>query len=123
VLQLSEILAAHPEQHRAVELGIAADKVVLARLKFVAFAAQPVLGIVVPALDKDLLGISILLLAVQITAAFQDQDPLTRGGQPVGEGAPACAAADDNHVVLVLLYHDRPPPPVLRSGDGPKIDS
>ena len=75
VLQFSKVLLAHPQQHRAVELGVSSHKVMLARLKLPAFTVQPVLGIVVPSVDEYFLGVPVLFLPSQVPTTFQDQDP------------------------------------------------
>ena len=97
---LLEIAFAQAEQRRAVHLGIAADIIMQPRLEGLAVAGDPGLVDLVFGVDEHRLGIPVIHLARQIVAAFQDQDPLARGGQPLRQRRSAGAAADDDQVVV-----------------------
>ena len=108
VAELAEVLAAEPEQRRAVELGVAAHEVVLAGLEFLAVPVAPVLRVVVAALQHDRAGLPVLPLARRVVAALEEQDLLPRRRERVGESPSAGAGADDDHVVVRVRGHGAP---------------
>ena len=104
VLDLPEVLGAQPVQGRAVHLGRPAHVVMDLRLERLAVPVEPgVLGDV-PTGHKHRLGIPVLQLPGQEIPALQQQDPLPRRRQGVGQGAPARAGPNDDHVIV--LTHD-----------------
>jgi len=40
----------------------------------------------------------------KVVAAFEEQDPLARRGEPQRQGPAACARADDDHVVAAVAH-------------------
>jgi hypothetical protein len=101
VLELTEITGAQPVQGRAVQLGGPADEVVHLGLERLAVTVEPsVLGDVLP-VHEHRLGVPVVRLAGQEVAAFQQQDPLARGGQGVRQRAAARAGPDDDHVIVL----------------------
>ena len=104
VADLVEVALAQAEQGRAIDLGIAPDVAMQARLEGRAVAAVPGLVDLVAAVDEDGLGVPVGLLARQVGAALQDEDALASGGEAVRHGAAARAAADDDDVVMVLRH-------------------
>ena len=53
------------------------------------------------AVDEHRLGIPVVHLSGQEVAPFEQQDPLARRGQRVGQGAAPGTGPDDDHVVVV----------------------
>ena len=84
MLDLVKIALAQPEKCGAVDLGVAADIVVERRTEGLAAGVGPGLGRLVFAVDEDGLGAPVRLLARQIAAAFEDQNPFA--GQAPGDG-------------------------------------
>ena len=101
MLPLAEIFLAKPVERGAVHLRRPADKVMDARLKWLAVLVAPYVGRHVAILDEDLLGDPILRLAREEVAALQEQDLLARRGQMANQRAAAGAATDNDHVELV----------------------
>ena len=110
VLELAEVLAAHPEQGGAVELRVAPHPVVGVRMQVAARGVAPDLLRGVLALEVDRARGPVVLLARHVTAALEQQDALARRRQRVEEGAAAGARADDDEVVTVGRGHE----PLLR---------
>ena len=99
VAQLAEVLLAQAVERRSVELGGAADEVVHLRLEGLARPVVPgVLGDVA-VVDEHVRRGPVLRLARQPVAAFQQQDALAGGSEPVDQRAAARAASDHDHVV------------------------
>jgi hypothetical protein len=109
MLDLSKVLRAEPEQRGTVELGVAADVVVLLGGELVALLVAPLLvGRVLP-LEKDGRRVPVVTLAGEVAAPLEEQDALARGRQLPRESPPAGAAADDDDVVVLGCRHDGPP--------------
>ena len=101
MVDLAEVLRTQPVQRRAVQLGGAADVVVDLGLERLAVGVVPgVLGDVL-AVDEHRLGVPVVHLPGQEVAPLEEQDPLARAGQRVGQRAAAGAAADDDDVVVL----------------------
>ena len=98
--QLAEILRPQPVQSGSVELGRAAHAVVDLGLELLAVRVAPGIGRDVAVIHEDRLGRDVLRLARKPSSAFQEQDPLARGGEVTGQCAAARAAPDDDHVVV-----------------------
>ena len=99
VPDLAEILLAQAEQHRAIDLAVAADEVVKPGVKAVPGRAVPGLGGLVARIDEDGAAVPILLLAPQVVATFEQQDALAGLRQSPGHRGAAGAGADDDDVV------------------------
>src|SRR6185295_16161862 len=63
---------------------------------------------VVAALEVDRLRAPVLLLAADVVAPLEDEDPLAGGSQRIGQGSTARPAADDDDVVMRVCGHDTP---------------
>ena len=99
VLDLAEVLAAHPEEDAAPELGVAPDAVVGIGAERSAAAVQPALRRLVAPVLPDRGGVAVLGLLRNEQAAFDQQDPGRRIGQRPGHGASPGARPDDDDVV------------------------
>src|ERR1044072_7854758 len=86
---LPEILLAKSKERRAIELRVAADIVICVRVKLMAAAVTPGLFRVVPGIYIHRAGIPVLLLALDVIAALQEQDALSRIRQSVRERSPS----------------------------------
>jgi hypothetical protein len=105
VAHLLEVALAQPEQDRAVELGVAADEVLLVRLeRHPVMVVDPVLVGQVATLPEDLLARPVLRLARQVPAALQHENALAGRREPVGERATPRAGSDDDHVVVLRRH-------------------
>src|SRR5258708_4098190 len=102
---LPEVLGTQAEQRGAVELGVAPDVVVDLRRELFAVLVVPELGGPVLAFDEDGGGLPVVPFPRKVAAAFQDQDPLAGGSEPVGECAAAGSGADDDDVVVPVVAH------------------
>ena len=102
MLHLVEVPLAQAEEDRAVDLRVAAHVVLRVRPERDAVLVVPTLRGDVALAAEDLLGVPVLRLSWHVTATFQEQDPLARRRQPVGERAAARAGADDDDVVVVV---------------------
>ena len=115
VMNVAEVLLAHPVERGAVQLGGAADEVMHLRLEErLALHVVPAVGRDVAALDEHVLGRPVGRLAGQPVAALEQQDALARRGEVAGEGAAACPGTD--HDDVVVLTHVLAPSG--RGGDG-----
>ena len=103
VADLVEVALTQTEEDRAVELRVAADEVLLVGAEGIAVLVDPLLAAEVALLEEDLLGVPVLGLAGQVTAALEQQDALAGGGEAVSQRAAARAGADDDDVVVVHL--------------------
>ena len=101
VLELAEVTRPQAVERGAVELGGAADVVVDPGLERLAVLVVPRVGRDVAALDEDGLRLPVLLLAGQEAAPLEQQDPLARRGQGVGQRPPARTCSDDDDVVVL----------------------
>jgi hypothetical protein len=102
VADLSEVLLAQPEQDRAVELGVAADEVLLVRRERRAVLVVPLLAGQVSLAEEHLAAVPVLRLARQVAAALEQQDALAGRREAPGERAAARARSDDDDVVVVV---------------------
>src|SRR5205823_8296765 len=98
VLALAEVALPEAEHRRAVELGVAADIVVLPRPKALR-AARPRLVAAVAQVAEHRLGVAVLRLPRQHGAALEDKHTRAAAGELVGPGAAADTGADDDDVV------------------------
>lgn len=96
-----KILFAQPEQRRAVNLRVAADVIGKAGPDFAAVLVEHHLGRII--LERAVI-IPIVLLTRQERPAFQHEDALAAGGEPMQQRPPARARADDDDVEM--LVHD-----------------
>jgi hypothetical protein len=103
VANLVEVALTQTEENRAVELRVAAHEVLLVGAEGIAVLVDPLLAAEVALLEKHLLGVPVLGLAWQVTAALEQQDALAGGGEAVRERPAARAGADDDDVVVVHL--------------------
>jgi hypothetical protein len=101
VLDRTEVALAHPEQHRAVDLGVAADVVVLLGVELLAVLVGPVPGVAVAQVAPDRHRAPVLLLPWVPATALQQQHPFARRCQRPGERAAAGAGPDDDDVVVL----------------------
>jgi hypothetical protein len=76
VLDLGEVALAQTEEDRAVELGVAADEILLVRPERLPVAVVPLLSRQVALLQEHRPGVPILGLAPQVAASLQQQDAL-----------------------------------------------
>jgi hypothetical protein len=107
---LAEVLRSEPEERGTIELGVAADVIVLLGGELVAFPVAPLLvGRVLP-LQEDGGRVPVVTLARQISAPFEQQDALAGRRQLPGERPSACPAADDDDVVVLVRRHNGVPP-------------
>ena len=104
VPHLAEVLLPHPEERRAVELGVPAHVVMGAGVKLPAVLVAPRLLDVVAALDDDGVRVPVRLLARDVAAPLEEEDALAGGGQAVGERAAPSARADDDDVVVIVRH-------------------
>src|SRR4051794_15962875 len=102
---LAEVSLAEAEQDRPVELGVAADEVLLVRGELLAVLVEPVLAGEVALLQEDLGRVPVLGLATQIGAALEHKDFLARRRKLMQHRPTAGTGSDDDHVV-VLRGHD-----------------
>src|ERR1044072_828253 len=100
---LPEILLAKSKERRAIELRVAADIIICVRVKLMASAIAPGLFRVVPRLYIHGAGVPVLLLALDVIAALQEQDALSRVRESVRERPPSSSRADDDYVVMIGL--------------------
>src|SRR5439155_15054896 len=90
----------------AVELGVAADVVVLLGGELVALPVSPLLvGRVLP-LQEDGGGIPVVTLAREVVAALEQQNALPGRRQLPRQRSAARAAPDDDDVVVIGCRHD-----------------
>src|SRR5215207_2041660 len=109
VRDLPEVLRPEPKERGAVELGVAADVVVLLGRELVPFAVAPLLvGRVLP-LQEDGGRIPVVTLAGEVATALEEQDALARRRQLPGERPSASSAADDDDVVVLGCRHGGAP--------------
>ena len=101
---LAKVALAHPEQRRAIDLGVAADIVMQRRAEAVAVRVCPRLVGLVGAVDEHRLRVPVLFLARQIVAAFEDQDALAGRRQPLRQRGAAGAAADHDQVIMAIVH-------------------
>ena len=78
---LVEVTLTQPEEDRAVELRVAADEVLLVGAEGIAVLVDPLLAAEVALLEEHLLGVPVLGLAGQVTAALEQQDALAGGAR------------------------------------------
>ena len=91
MLDLPEVLGPQAEQGGAVELGVAADVVVLLGRELVALPVVPLLVGRVLALEKDRGRVPVVALAGEVAASLEQQDALSGRRQLPCEGPAACA--------------------------------
>src|SRR5262249_31451622 len=109
VTQSAEVLFAQAEQRCPIELGIAADVIVGVRMKFLAVFVEPgFFGVVMRVYVYDL-RVPVCLLAGDVVAALQNQDPFPRRRQVVSERPAAGAGSNDDYVVSVVIHVANPP--------------
>src|SRR5688572_5744159 len=107
VQKLAQVSRPHANQRSAVELGVASDPVVNARMELAPAAMEPgFVGLVASQAIDGARG-PVSLLARQEIAAFQDQDALTGGSERACHGAATSARANDDHIVIGRV-HARP---------------
>src|SRR5215467_15311068 len=100
-MDLAEILLAHAEEDRSVELCVPADEVLLVGLEGAAVLVIPELAGQVTVVDEDLAAVPVFRLARQVASALEQQDPLARRRQLVRQRATAGAGTDDDDVVVL----------------------
>ena len=101
VFDLTEVLRPQPVQRGAVELGRPTDEVVDLGLERRAVGVVPRIRRDVLAVDEHGLGVPVLRLPREEVAAFEQQDPLPRPGEGVGERPSAGPRPDDDDVVVL----------------------
>src|SRR6185437_14481160 len=98
------VLFAQAEERAAVDLGVAADEIMQAGMEALPVATVPgFLGLIF-GVDEHLLGAPVIVFALEVVAAFEEQDPLARRSEPQRQGPAACARADDDHVVAAVAH-------------------
>src|SRR5437879_7356170 len=105
MLQFTKIFFAQAEQCRAIKFGVAANVVVCVGMKRFAVFVLPRLFGVVLRLQIDRAGAPVVFLARHIVAAFQQEDPLSRRGQMIRQGAASGSRPDDDYVKLGVVAH------------------
>ena len=101
VVDSAEVFGPQAVQGGPVELGGPAHEVVDLGLERVAGAVVPGVGRDVLAVDEHGVGAPVVHLPGQEVSPLEQQDPLARGGQGVGQGAAPGAGADDDDVVML----------------------
>src|SRR5665213_681105 len=109
MLHFLKIAFPQAEERRAIHLRIAADPVGGLRMEGLALAILPDFVRMVAVLKKDCLGVPILFLLRQKSAAFKDENTLPARSEPLGESAAARARPDDDDVVMVRAHGFLPP--------------
>ena len=109
VAQFAEILFAQTEQSSAVKLRVAAHVIVGVRVEILAVLVKPGLLGVVVAVHVDDLGVPVCLLARNVVAALENQDPLSGRRQVVGERSATRTGSDDDYVVAIVGHDANPP--------------
>src|SRR6266699_1255175 len=102
---LAEVFFAQAEQCRAVELRVAADKIVRVRMQLFAINVARRFFRVVPGFQGDCARAPVVLLARHVIAAFEQKNLLTGGREFVSERAATRARADNDYVVLIVVCH------------------
>src|SRR6266481_5330655 len=103
---LAKILLPQAEKSGPVELCVAANIVVGVRMQVAALNVAPDFLRVVPGFDIDGLRTPIVFLASDIIAAFENQNPLSRRSQVVGQRPSTRSRPDDDQVVLIVVTHN-----------------
>src|SRR5262249_21092457 len=101
VAHLVKVAFAQAKQNRAVELGVAADEVLLVGLVRSAVLVEPQLVVEVALVAEHLAAVPVLRLTEQIAGALVQQGQLAGRGELVGERSTARTGSDDDHVVVV----------------------
>ena len=117
--QRPKILGPIPDQHRAIQLGIAARDIVIARVERLALAVQPVLIRAKMPITEDRQSIARFGRILHPPATFQYHNPPPRGCQGRGQRGTAHPRADDDDIglhlnspeILVCAWHETPPHP------------
>src|SRR5690348_887686 len=109
MLDFAEVLRSESEQRSSVELCVPADVIVDLGRELVAMLIEPELRCAVFAFDENLGRVPVRPLAGEIVTTLEEQDPLSRRGESMGECAPACAGTNDDDVVMLIVGHERPP--------------
>ena len=91
MLDLAEVFASQTKQGRPVEFCIAANVVVRVRMQLAAIFVVPDLFRVVLTVGVDSLRAPIVLLAANVIAPFEQENPFPRRGQTTDERTAACA--------------------------------
>src|SRR5438309_11359849 len=104
---LAKILLPKAEKSSSVEFCVAAHIVVSVGMQVTALNIAPDFLCVIFGVDIDGLRIPIVFLASDIIAAFQNQNPLSRWSQLVGQRASTRSRPDDDHVVLIDAADNR----------------
>ena len=105
VYDLSEVSLTKPQQRRAIYLRIAADVILNAGLKRLAILVKPRLLGPVLGFDKDSAGVPVVFLTRQVPAPFQQQNPLPRRSQMVGECSSTGSRSYDDDIVMIVRSH------------------
>ena len=105
VPDLAEVLGPQAEQRRAVELRVPADVVVDLGRELVAVPVVPELRRAVLAAHEHRGGVPVVALTRQVVAPLEQQDPLARRRQPVGQGPSSRSRADHDDVVVLVSGH------------------
>src|SRR5438552_14638414 len=103
---LAKILLPKAEKSSSVEFCVAAHIVVSVRMQVTALNVAPDFLCVVSGVDIDGLRIPIVFLASDIIAAFENQNPLSRRSQVVGQRPSTRSRPDDDQVVLIVVAHN-----------------
>ena len=103
---LAKILLTQTEQSSTVELCVAAHIVVCVGMQVATLNVAPDFLRVVSGVDIDGLRIPIVFLASDIIAAFENQNPLSRWSQVVGQRPSTRSRPDDDQVVLIVVTHN-----------------
>lgn len=98
---LAEIALAKTEQCRAIDLRVAADVVMERRRERLSPCIRPGLPALVVTIDKDRLRAPVLLGALEVIAALQNQNMLAARCEPLGQRGASRSAADDDDVVTI----------------------
>src|SRR5690349_18180280 len=102
VAQFAEIFFAQAEQRGAVKLGVAADVVVGVGMQIFAVFIKPGFFGVVVGVHVHELRIPVRLFARNVVATLENENPLSRRSQVIGEGSTTRAGSDNDYVVAIV---------------------
>ena len=102
--QLAKILRAHAQKRRPIDLGIAADIIMDARMERLAVFIKPCFLGRVFAIGKNRAGIPVVFFLGKKRTAFQDQYAFAGRRQGMGQGTAPGACTDNNNIVMIRIY-------------------
>jgi hypothetical protein len=100
-MENAEVFGAEAKESGAIDLGLAADKVGLLRVKRLIVFVEPYVSGVVAVVEEDCGCIPVEFLLGEEGTALEDEDALSRLGEMEGEGTSAGSGSDDDGVILI----------------------